>query len=194
MSDELLARLAALEGLVAEATGLRLLALAQTIPADKAIVELGSFKGKSTCYIASGAQMGLGAPVYAVDAWDMPQNIKGKHDFTAPSVREKFYDQTDSLGLSQSIIAMQGLSAEVGKAFRGSVGMLFIDASHEYEDVRDDFRAWLPHLVIGAVVVFDDYGRRNPGVRRFVDELRKRSVLIGWDFDTPPLAIAWKRS
>jgi MMP 1-O-methyltransferase len=185
--------LAALEGLVAESTGIRLAALAQHISPEHAIVELGAYKGKSTCYLAAGAMRGRGAHVYTVDAWDMPQNIYGKHGFTDPAVRAKFDEQVDSLGMNDKITAIQGLSARVARTWMRPVGMLFIDASHEYDDVRADYYAWARHLVPGATVVFDDYSRRNRGVVRFVDELRRDDALSGWDFETPPLAAAWRR-
>ena len=55
------AKLEALSGLIPHDEGLALADLAAAVPATEAIVELGSFKGKSTAYLAAGAKRGGGA-------------------------------------------------------------------------------------------------------------------------------------
>lgn len=181
--------LAKLSGLVAPETGARLAELAGDVDPDLAIVELGSFRGKSTCYLAEGARCGRGAHVYAVEPWDLAGNPDGKHGFARIATREYFELQVASLDLADRITAIQGFSTDVAKQWRGPrVGLLFVDGSHEYSDVRADFEAWSEHLADDAVVAFDDYRtKRNPGVTRFVEELEGT-----WDLQTSPLAI-WRR-
>ena len=62
-------QLAELDGLISRDVGELLYSFAALVSADQAIVELGSYRGKSTCYLATGAALVNGAPVYAVDAW-----------------------------------------------------------------------------------------------------------------------------
>lgn len=166
-------RLAALSGLVSPEVGEVLAALAAEVPADKAIVEVGSFRGKSTCYLASGAKDGRGARVYAVDAWDLDGNVTGRFGFAEPSARETFDAQVRSMRLASRITPLQGFSVDVAGRWSGPpIGLLFIDGDHSAAAVRADFDAWSPHLAAGAVVVFDDYGTpKNPGVREVVDTL-----------------------
>jgi len=184
-------KLAELAGLIAPETGLRLAELASHVPADMAIVEVGSYRGKSTCYLAAGARAGRGAHVYAHDAWDLPGNIGGRHVYDAPTRRDEFDAQVASMRLSDRVTAVQCFSQDAAAAWAGPpIGLLFIDASHEYADVRDDFAAWTVHVPAGGRVVFDDYDTpRNPGVKRFVDEMRSDPAWDDWDFDRPPLAI-----
>lgn len=166
-------RLAALSGLVSEEVGLALADFAAKVEQHLAIVEVGSFRGKSTCYLASGAKNGIGAHVWAVDAWDLAGNITGRFGFAEPSTRETFDQQVKSMRLGTRVTAVQGFSVDVAARWDGPpVGLLFIDGDHTAEGVRRDWEAWRPHLAPCATVVFDDYDTpKNPGVRQVVDSL-----------------------
>jgi hypothetical protein len=177
--------LRSLEGLMlTEATCLKLAELAAGCPPSLAIVEIGSFKGKSTSYLAAGSR---GAPVHAIEPWDLPGNVFGKHGYSRPEVKQAFDRQTAPY--AELITAHQGFSYEVAKTWSLPIGLLFIDGSHEYKDVKRDLLAFEPWLALGAVVAFDDYGRANPGVIKFVEELRKGTRFRDWDFSVAPLAI-----
>lgn len=166
-------RLAALSGLVSTEVGEKLAELAAAVPAGQAIVEVGSFRGKSTCYLAAGAKDGNGARVFAVDAWDLDGNVTGRFGFAETSTRETFDAQVRAMRLAGRVTALQGFSVDVAAAWDGPpIGLLFIDGDHSAGAVRADFAAWSPHLAPAAVVVFDDYGTpKNPGVREVVESL-----------------------
>ena len=162
-----------LQGLITPEIGAVLQELAGTVPADQAIVEIGSFKGKSTAYLATGSRDGFGAPVFAVDPWDLPGNVYGKHGYSAPIVREQFEAQLRQVRLLSRVTAIRGFSTEVAASWSGPpIGLLFIDGDHEEPSVRADIDAWTPHLAATHIVAFDDIDtRRNPGVRAVVDTL-----------------------
>jgi predicted O-methyltransferase YrrM len=53
-----------------------------------------------------------------------------------------------------------------------AVDMLYIDSSHERDDVVAEFGAWTPVLASGSLVVLDDYGHATyPGVAQAVAAL-----------------------
>jgi predicted O-methyltransferase YrrM len=168
-----LVRLASLTGLVSEPVGEALARLAARVPAEQAIVELGSFKGKSTCYLAAGAKDGLGAKVFAVDPWDTAGNETGRFGFAEHSTREAFDAQVRLMRFLSRITPIQGFAADVAETWTGPpVGLLFIDSDHREQNVAADYRAWAPHLAADATVVFDDYlSPRNPGVKAAVEQL-----------------------
>lgn len=168
-----------LQGLIPAALGEYLSDLAAAVPADHAIVECGSFKGKSTAYLAAGAKRGNGAHVFAVDPWDTPGNVTGRFGFAEPSTRAAFEQQLRSVRLWSKVTPIQAFAQDAARAWDGPpVGLLYIDSDHEYLSVREDFAAWHPHLAPGAAVAFDDYGTaRNPGVARAVDEYVAARVL-----------------
>lgn len=174
--------------MIAPETGQALQKLASSLTGEGVIVELGSFKGKSTCYLASRTSR----HVYAVDAWDLKGNIYGKHGFTDPNVLKAFGEQVRSMGYESRITPIQGFAQDVAKTFDKPVALLFIDASHVYEDVKGDYEAWIDKVVEGGIVVFDDYVGPNKGVTKFVNQLKQDGWLYDWhqEAGTP---LAWAR-
>lgn len=80
-------------------------------------------------------------------------------------------------------------STELARIWVQPVGLLFVDAVHEYDAVMADVAAWAPHLARGAVIAFhdwtDDPAHPYAGVKRAVDELstdwgRPRIVESVW--------------
>ena len=53
----------------------------------------------------------------------------------------------------------------------GSLDMVFIDAGHDYDSVREDIANWLPKVRPGGIVAGHDYQQRFPGVQRAVAEM-----------------------
>jgi predicted O-methyltransferase YrrM len=51
-----------------------------------------------------------------------------------------------------------------------SLDFIFIDASHEYEDVKKDIIAWYPKLKLGGIIAGHDYTSYD-GVKKAVDEI-----------------------
>lgn len=54
-----------------------------------------------------------------------------------------------------------------------SLDLVFIDANHAYETVRQDIEAWLPIVRNGGIISGHDYGV-YPGVARAVNEVFKK--------------------
>lgn len=67
-----------------------------------------------------------------------------------------------------------------GPRHDGPVDFLYIDSSHQRDETLAEVEAWRPHLVDGALVVFDDYGNpQYPGVRQAVDALGLAGEHLG---------------
>jgi len=164
-----------LSGLTSATTCANLARLAATVPKSRAILEIGTFRGKSACALASKAK----GHVWTIDPWGLEGNIEGKHNFTDPKLPEVFAEQVESVGLTDKITQIQGFSPEVAKDWDGpAIGLIFLDGDHEYDHIVEDFAAWQDKLTDGtgnskpAIVVFDDLDTpRNPGVRQFFDEV-----------------------
>lgn len=162
----------ALEGLVPDDVGETLFELASAVEPGLAIVEIGSYKGKSTGFLAAGARAGRGARVFAVDPWDLGK-VNGRFGFTENATRKAFDRQLRAVGLRSGVTAKRGFSVDVAAVWTGPpIGLLFVDGDHAEESILADVAAWRPHLAPRSTVVFDDLDTpKNPGVRVALETL-----------------------
>ena len=58
-----------------------------------------------------------------------------------------------------------------------SVDLVYIDADHSYEGVRNDIAAWWPKLRNGGVIAFHDYEMSHYGVKQAVTEFAASNSL-----------------
>ena len=81
-------------------------------------------------------------------------------------------------------VVLGGLSVEMAAQVKdGTLDLVFIDADHEYESVRDDIAAWAPKVRPGGWLGGHDYWKRGgfPGVHRAVDEAFPEGVELDED-------------
>lgn len=97
----------------------------------ESIVEVGSYKGRSTYALATGCK----GTVYAVDHWEGQPGVDGGDD-----VYNEFLDNVSECK-NISVMKTDSLKAAINFT---SVDMVFLDGGHTYEDVVNDIRAWKP--------------------------------------------------
>jgi MMP 1-O-methyltransferase len=129
------------------------------------IVEIGTYCGKSTIYLAAAARA-AGQFVITVDhhrgseenqpGWeyhdtDLVDPRAGRLD-TLPHFRSTLA----ASGLEDSVIAIVGRSADVAGLWRSGIGMLFIDGGHTDAAAVADYEGWAPHLVHGGALAIHD--------------------------------------
>lgn len=141
-----------------------LCSLARKISDHGVIVEIGSFLGASSCFLAEGSKEKR-ATVYCIDTWMNDAMSQAKSD----TFREF---STNCSMYGKRIVPLRGFSDDVAKGFFHPIDLLFIDGDHSYEGCNRDIKAWLPKVRNGAVVVFHDYGWAE-GVQRAVTEAIK---------------------
>jgi MMP 1-O-methyltransferase len=153
---ELRRRLDELPGWLTYEEGETLYELARACTGRGVIVEIGSWRGKSTTCLGLGSKAGKAVPIYAVD----------RHtDGTFP----EFQANVAGAGIEELVRPIRGLSQEVVADFDEPIELLFIDGSHEYDLVKEDWDRWVPKVVeAGVVAMHDTTG--FPGVRRVAEE------------------------
>jgi predicted O-methyltransferase YrrM len=141
------------------------------------IVEIGSYRGRSTVALAKGSAEGHQAPIYAIEPHEPFTGLFGGN--FGPGDRRAFY-KTMLRTRSWEHVRLVNLSSEiVTPGWRQPVALLWIDGDHRYDSVKRDLEAWLPHLLPDAVVVFDDTDRGGP--RRLTQELEQAGWLLVHD-------------
>jgi predicted O-methyltransferase YrrM len=140
----------------------RLLFISAAIPtAQGEILEIGSFKGRSTTILAKGALWAAQNKIVACDYFPPPTNPND------PAVRpryEIFIETLERNGISENVEIHRKFSAELAKDWNRPIRLLWIDGDHSYPGVKADVDGFFPHLVPGAIVALHDIGRsRLPG-------------------------------
>lgn len=130
--------------------------LSKRVPKPQQIVEIGSFKGKSTIPIARGTLLGSKTKIHSID---IHEGLEGISDSTL----DDFKKNLEENNVLSQVDIYKNYSTVVGESWdRGKIGLLFIDASHEYEDVSDDYFTWKKHLGSGSFVIFHDANMHGP--------------------------------
>lgn len=128
------------------------------------VVELGSWKGKSTHALCSSKC----PSVTAIDTW---MGSKAEPDAHAQakdgSVYKEFLDNMK--GFTNLTIIKDDINNQVDKFEDGSVDMIFIDAGHTYEEVKNDILKWKSKAK--KVLCGHDYCSAWQGVKDAVDEI-----------------------
>lgn len=131
--------------------------LAREVPDDRAIVEIGSHTGLSTCWMAAASR---GAHVFAVDPWADPRPDTLDDPFelgTGDGVYARFCANVTSERLWHRITPLRTTSLVAAQVWAQPVGLLFVDAIHEYEAVRSDYLHWQRHIPVGGYLAFHDF-------------------------------------
>jgi predicted O-methyltransferase YrrM len=144
---------------------------ARQAPDRAVIVEIGSFKGRSTVSFGYGCE-GTEKHIYAIDLFEGDGKDYGQGEF-----QKIFQSNVDRCGLTQYVTAIKKHSLEVAKAWDKPIDILFIDGSHEYEDVKADFDAFYPFVKKNGIIAFHDIKGKWDGVIRFWAEVQKANYL-----------------
>jgi predicted O-methyltransferase YrrM len=125
------------------------------------IVEIGSYLGASTAFMAYAATT-KGGVVHAIDTWqNEAMGAEGVRD-TYP----EFYANTEPF--AHFIVPHRGRSVEVAKREAPiACDMLFIDGDHHTEAVIADLQHWLPSLKPGGLLAMHDID--SPDVKQAFD-------------------------
>lgn len=169
--------IASIEGFLLDGQDRWLFKTARCLPRDANIVEIGSFKGRSTCCLAFGCQ-GSRKRVFAVDRFDGGPDLPRQDSFP------EFSQNIARCGLSEYVEPIVGISVEVAKTWNKPIHLLFIDGSHRYEDVLGDFAGFFPHVVSGGIVAVHDVCEGWPGVLRAWHESIKHQLRDIGDCET----------
>jgi predicted O-methyltransferase YrrM len=140
---------AGIEGWLSEAQGRALHQAAAQASGRGAIVEIGSWKGRSTTWLAHGARE-RGLRVLAVDP-----HANSREDPDARTF-EAFQENLRHAGVQDAVEPLVMTSAEAVRVVTGPVELLFVDGDHSVEGARRDAELWLPRVMTGGTVLLHD--------------------------------------
>jgi len=135
--------IAGVPGWLTDEEGEALYELAKRCEGRGVIVEIGSWKGKSTICLGLGSRAGNNVRIFAVD----PHADYRFGDFKA---------NVERAGIADLVTPIASLSQPAAADFHERIELLFVDGSHEEALVEEDFDKWVPKVVDRGWVAFHD--------------------------------------
>ena len=145
---------AKIHGWLTDTEGELLYDLAKSCTGNGVIVEIGSWKGKSTIWLATGSKAGNKVRIYAID----PHTGSSEHKKNYTKVRTfgEFKKNIENAEVDDVVIPFVKTSEEVAKYFDEPIELIFMDGAHEYDLVKLDFELWFPKVIDGGIMAFHD--------------------------------------
>jgi predicted O-methyltransferase YrrM len=169
--EKLLAEVKPIEGYLT-ANEIRFLALMAACPTAKGeLLEIGSFKGKSTVVLAKAAALSSFRRVVAVDPMTAPS-------VTDPDLKDDvssyddFKRNIEEHGVDAEVEFHCELSSDLARKWDRPIRMLWIDGDHTYQGTKQDLLLFQPNLVDGAIVAMHDVLHEfEGGARVFMEDI-----------------------
>ena len=151
-------------------------------------VEIGVWRGQSVCFAAVEIiNANKNIKIDAIDTW---QGSPEQDLFEIEKIDEEktvydcFIENIEPVKHIVTPIRLESVIAS--KLYQNeSLDFVFIDASHTYENVKNDIMSWLPKVKKGCYIGGHDYGNpeEHNGVKKAVDEIFSKNIEIynpGW--------------
>jgi predicted O-methyltransferase YrrM len=171
LGEACFAQLQTVPGTSSAREGKLLAYLAWKAPQQGCLVEIGAFKGKTTALLVEIANRRPDRPaVYSIDphadfpSYANPSQIMNTWASYCETV-QRFHLTERGLNV------VRAFSHDAGRTWNRPISFLWIDGGHEFEDVVHDIDDFVPLVVPGGWIVFDDAkGGYFPGVERAIRE------------------------
>ncbi len=165
MPADLLAAAEAAKGFMPEEEGLALYEAAHAYAPLGPVLEIGTYCGKSTVYLAAAARA-RGATVVTVDHHHGSEEHQQGWEYHDPSLVDPRTGRLDTVGefrgtmaaagVEDTVVAVLGRSADVARLWGRPLGLLFIDGGHTEEAAQADYEGWSPHVAPGGALAIHD--------------------------------------
>lgn len=153
-----------LDGWFTLSEGKFLFDLASKIKGGGVILEIGSWKGKSTICLAKGANPEI--KICAID----PHVGSEEHQAAVPAGErvwtfDEFKKNLAAFEVESRVTPLVDYSYNIGKTWNQPIELLFIDGAHDEASVAKDFEMFAPHVISGGwIVMHDTTGTWQPGL------------------------------
>lgn len=163
--DNSIRRFDSVKGFLAKDEGIFLYNLTREFCVVNFAVEIGSYCGKSACYIGQACkenktklftidhhrgseEQQFGEEYFDPDEYDYENNRVD----TLPTLKKNIKD-FDLIDVVKPIV---GHSKEVAGEIENNIDLVFIDGSHTFESARADYTAWKNKIRVGGILAIHD--------------------------------------
>ena len=140
------------------------------------MLEIGSYMGESTAMFASSM---IFDEIHCIDPFIGTEEFNSRHSYSWEDVYEEFKINTRFFN---NVNLHMGLSYNLYDKFEdGQFDLIYIDANHEYDDVKRDIELYLPKLAKNGLIGGHDYHEIWPGVIEAVNDTLGEPTKTFWD-------------
>ena len=165
MDPDLLLAAEAAPGFMPAAEGLALSDAAARYSPRGPVLEIGSYCGKSTIYLAAAARA-AGQLVVTVDHHRGSEEHQPGWEYHDPALVDPAIGRLDTLpslratlaraGLEEHVVVVVGRSADVARLWATPLGLVFIDGGHTEAAAVTDYQSWAPWVAVGGALAIHD--------------------------------------
>lgn len=129
------------------------------------LLEVGSYCGKSTLYLAAAARA-CDAPVFTVDHHRGSEEHQAGWEYHDASLVDPATGRLDTLprlrqtllaaGVENDVVVVVGRSGQVARHWRTPLALVFIDGGHTEQAAWTDYHGWSPWVLRGGLLVIHD--------------------------------------
>jgi len=185
---EVLAHAEAARGFMPVDEGQALFRRASVVAVDGPFLEVGSYCGRSTCFLGAAAEI-RGRLLFAVDHHRGSEENQVGWEWHEPDLVDPALERIDTLpafrrtihdaGLEDTVVAVVGDSPAIAAAWATPLALLFIDGGHGVEPAHRDYEGWVPHLASGGTLLIHDVFEDPADGGRPPYEIWRRAVDSG---------------
>ena len=153
------------KGFLAEDEGEGLYQLALTASEMGPCLEVGSYCGKSTVYLAAACQVN-GQTLFAVDHHRGSEEHQLGEEYHDPELYDgdvqkmdsfrQFRDTLSRAKIEDTVVPIVACSAVAGRHWATPLALVFIDGGHALETALLDYRSWASHVIPGGLLLIHD--------------------------------------
>lgn len=115
---------------------------------------------------------------WMIDNWATISGQSGDGGFDQ-SWHDKNYHEAMQRVFDYPVVVLRGLTKDkIPSIPNNHLGMIYIDAAHDYDSVYSDLKMSIPKVVSGGIIAGHDYLNMSYGVNRAVNEFCKTRGLI----------------
>jgi predicted O-methyltransferase YrrM len=145
--------------------GIALYAAARVAARLGPVLEVGTYCGKSTIYLAAAARE-CGSLVVTVDHHHGSEEQQPGWEHHDPALVDSVTGRVDTLlafrramhaaNIEDTVVAVVAPSSVAAALWARPLGMVFIDGGHTDEAARADLDGWAPHVTLGGLLAIHD--------------------------------------
>ncbi len=128
-------------------------------------LEIGSYCGKSTVYLASGCKENNGI-LFSVDHHRGSEEQQPGEEYFDPELLDPASGRVDTLRhfrntleifhFEETVVPLVCRSDVAARAWAAPLALVFIDGGHALETVQTDYDVWARHIIQGGLLLIHD--------------------------------------